>query len=125
VTIKPLILTVDRNRRNLELLGQCLADQGCEVYPVSALDCFDPIVEQAARFRLALVDISGFDRRVWRFCNQITDQGVPLYIISPHHVSWVKHESLTHGARGVLFKPLPVHEFSNLVQTIVRHPSNE
>jgi hypothetical protein len=50
----PFILTVDRNQRNLELLGQFLGKEGYSTLPVSTLEDFERILDQSHILGLAL-----------------------------------------------------------------------
>ena len=122
---RKLILTVDRNQRNLELLAQFLNKEGYETLPVSSLEGFDKIFEQVDSFGLALVDISGFDRRIWECCEKLSSDDVPLLVISPPQLSAIRQESMTHGAQGVMFKPLMVAELMNVVRSLSRDILNE
>ena len=122
---KPLILTIDRNRRNLELLGQFLKEQGYTTLSGSTVEDFDQILLRTEEFGLALVDISGFDRGIWALCEKLTDQGVPLLVISPQQIPQIQQESLAHGAHGVLFKPLVVKQLVSVIQTMIRDVSSE
>ena len=78
-----VILTVDRNERNLELLAQFLGKAGYQTLPVSSLEEFARALEQVDGLGIALVDISGFDRSIWSYCEQLSDKGVPLLVVSP------------------------------------------
>jgi DNA-binding response OmpR family regulator len=120
VTAKGRILTVDRNQRNLELLEQFLQKQGYETVPVSTLENFEQILAQADSFGIALVDISGFDRSIWSYCEQLSTHEVPLLILSPPQLKSIRQESLAHGAQDVLFKPLIPNDFVSLVRTMIR-----
>jgi DNA-binding response OmpR family regulator len=120
VSAQPLILTIDRNQRNLELLAQFLSKEGYSTVSVSSLDNFDAILEQSDSVALALVDISGFDRNIWAFCEKLTDKGIPLLVISPQQLAGIRQESLAHGAQGVLFKPLVVKELAAIIRNMLR-----
>jgi DNA-binding response OmpR family regulator len=120
-----LILTADRNQRNLELLAHFLNKEGYETLPVSSLEGFDKIFEQVDSFGLALVDISGFDRRIWEYCEKLSNNDVPLLVISPPQLSAIRQESIMHGAQGVMFKPLIVAELMNVIRSLSRDTLNE
>src|SRR5689334_11853848 len=115
-----LILTVDHNKRNLELLAQFLGREGYETRPVTTLDEFEVAVNDANAFGLALVDIAGFDRGIWQYCEQLSDKGVPLFILSPQHMTRIQQESIAHGAQGVLFKPLVVKELMSMIRSMMQ-----
>lgn len=64
----PLILAVDRNERNLELLAQYLGKEGYEIFKAASFEAFEQALAHSKEIELALVDIAGFDRRVWECC---------------------------------------------------------
>src|SRR5262249_44626616 len=101
--VTPLVLTVDRNKRNLELLAQFLAKEGYQTRSVSTLEDFEQALEHVHTFGLALIDISGFDRSIWQYCEKLSDHGVPILIVSPQNLSRIRQESFSHGAQEVLF----------------------
>jgi DNA-binding response OmpR family regulator len=115
-----VILTVDRNKRNLELLAQFLGKEGYQTHAVTSLDEFKLALDMADQFGLALVDISGFDRGIWEYCEALSDRGIPLLILSPQHMSRIQQESMSHGAMGVLFKPLVIRELTSMIRNIMQ-----
>ena len=116
----PKILTVDHNRRNLELLAQFLGKEGYETYPIKTLEGFAAALDETENLGMALVDISGFDRHIWEYCERLSDKGVPLLIISPKQLSYIKQDSFTHGAQGVLFKPLVIKELTSMIRSMIQ-----
>jgi DNA-binding response OmpR family regulator len=119
------ILTLDHNQRNLELLEQFLGKEGYTTIPVSTLVAVEEILENTEGIGIALVDISGFDRRIWEYCERLANQGVPLLVISSQQVVGIQQESLSHGAQGVLFKPLVVKELSSVIRSLIRGDPDE
>lgn len=118
--LKPLILAVDRNRRNLELLTQVLARQGYQVLAKISLEEVEEAMNTTTTIKLALVDISGFDARIWKLCQRLREQGIPFLVISPQHQAAVQQASVTHGALGLLGKPLIMREFLQLIQNLLK-----
>jgi len=123
--IKPRILTIDRNQRNLELLNQFLGKEGYETLPMTTLSDLAKILEHPEKLGLALVDISGFDRSIWEYCEQLSNKGIPLLVVAPQQLANIRQEGLSHGADGVLFKPLVVKELMSLIRSLIREDSNE
>jgi len=116
---QPSILVVDRNQRNLELLVQFLGQAGYQVLPARDLDDSDHVLAAHAEISLALINLAGFDRRIWDLCEQVRTEGMPLLVISPKQSVAIEMESLAHGARGVLTKPLVVRELLALIQRLL------
>ncbi len=119
------ILTIDRNQRNLELLAQFLGKEGYETVSVSALESLEQILEHPENIGIALIDISGFDRNIWAYCEKLTELGVPLLVISPQKLINIRQESISHGAHGVLFKPLVTRELTTIIRTLMGDVSHE
>jgi DNA-binding response OmpR family regulator len=120
-----LILTIDHNQRNLELLSQFLSKEGYRTLAISTLEDFEKILGDTEKFGLALIDISGFGRGIWALCEKLTDQGVPLLVISPQQLPEIQQESLAHGAQGVMYKPLVVKQLVNVIKTMMRNVSSD
>ncbi len=114
-----MIVTADRNRRNLELLSQFLNKEGYQTVAASSIEELEQVIDQTDHIMLALVDISGFDRSIWQFCEQLRAKNIPLLILSPRHSAAIQQESITHGARGVLVKPLVVKELLGLIKSLI------
>ncbi len=112
------ILIVGYLPRNLELLGQFLEKIGYTVLAANNLPDFAAYVDGTYRIGLALVDITGFDRVIWEHCQQCRDLDIPLLIISAQQIPTIHQESMTHGAHGVLFKPLVMKELVSLVNNL-------
>jgi len=117
---KPLILAVDRNRRNLELLTQVLGQQGYQVLAKISLEGVEEALNAPITIKLALVDISGFDASIWGLCQRLREQKVPFLVISPHQQAAVQQASIAHGALGLLRKPLIMREFLQLIQNLLK-----
>ena len=68
---------------------------------------------------MALIDISGFDRTIWQYCEQLREKGIPLLVISPRESATITQEGITHGARSVLVKPLVMKELLILIHSMI------
>ncbi len=114
-----LVLTIDHNKRNLDLLAKYLEQAGYDTLGVSRLEELDQILAGQQLISLALVDISGFDRSIWERCRQLSEQGIPLLIVSPRQSAAIREESMTHGAQSVLIKPLVIRELLALLARLI------
>ena len=119
VEAQPSILVLDHNQRNLELLAQFLGQAGYQVLAARDLDESGQMLEAHGEIGLALINLAGFDRRIWDLCEQVRTKGMPLLVISPKQSVAIEMESLAHGARGVLTKPLVVRELLVLIQRLL------
>lgn len=119
MTGNSLILAVDRNQRNLELLAQFLNNEGYQMLAANSLEDVARAIGQPARIGMALVDISGFDRRIWDCCEQLRNRQIPFLILSPKQSAAIQHESLCCGARSILVKPLIVKDLLSIVHSLL------
>jgi DNA-binding response OmpR family regulator len=120
MTEPPAILAVDRNRRNLDLLGQFLHRQGYQVHAASTLEEVDRELEEETMLALALVDLAGFDRRIWARCDRLYLAGIPFLVIVPQPAATVYQLSLSHGARDMLVKPLRMQALTSAIDRLIR-----
>ena len=120
MTQQSLILAVDRNRRNLELLTQFLGKEGYETMAATNFDEFEQALSDN-EVKLVLLDISGFDRSIWNLCEQLQGEQIPFLIISPKQSAAIQQESLAHGARSMLVKPLIVKQLLGLIQSLLEN----
>ena len=112
------IVTVNRSRRNLELLGEVLHREGFPTRPATTLDELDELIDHAERdeIRLVLLDVSGFDRAVWDRCERLRALAIPFLVLSPRQSAAIRLQGLERGARAVLAKPLLIRELLALVR---------
>ncbi len=114
-----LILAVDHNRRNLELLAQFLQQAGFRTLGITSLAALDRVLLEPLDVGLALVDLSGFDHSIWERCQRLSEQGIPLLVISPRESAAIRQEGLIHGARSVLTKPVVARELIGVIRRLV------
>jgi DNA-binding response OmpR family regulator len=115
------ILTVDHNPRNLELLSQFLDQAGYQTMLAASMEEFDQAMARGEEIELALVDIAGFDSRIWRCCEKLRDRNIPLLIISPRQSAAIQETSIAHGAQSVLIKPLAVKELLGIMRSLLEN----
>ena len=119
MTGSSIILAVDCNQRNLELLAKFLDREGYRTIGASSFEEFAGAIAQPASIGMALVDISGFDRRIWDCCEQLRNQQIPFLVLSPKQSAVIQQESLCRGARSMLVKPLAVRELLKIVSSLL------
>jgi DNA-binding response OmpR family regulator len=124
MNVRPVILGVDRNHRNLELLSQFLEREGYQTRTAATLEEIDRVLAGANSIGLALVDIAGFDRAIWERCEGLRHHKIPFLVLSPRQSAAIQQTSLSHGARGVLIKPLIVKELLGLVRSLLEEDTD-
>ncbi|MBW4683417.1 MAG: response regulator [Microcoleus vaginatus WJT46-NPBG5] len=115
----PLILALDRNRRNLELLAKFLGKEGYQVLSATSLEEFEQFLERKEEIGVVLLDISGFDRSIWEHCEQLQAAQIPFLVLSPKQSAAIQQESFAHGARNMLVKPLVANQLLGLIRNLL------
>lgn len=113
------ILLLNHNTRNLQLLCEYLGKEGYQTLPVNSYEDFDQIIAARTPIAVALVDITGFDSQIWGYCENLRAWKIPFLVISPKLSTAVQQASLSHGARGVMIKPLVIKEFISIIQSLL------
>lgn len=113
------LLLVSRLPRNLQLLAEFLAKEGYATLTASTYEEFDQALTQPQAITGGLVDIAGFDGQIWTRCELLRTAKIPFLIFSPKQSAAIQQASLSHGARGVMVKPLVVKELIRVIQSIL------
>lgn len=112
----PHVLLVNRNQRNLELLSEFLQKSGYTISAVNSLEALDRALASEEHIGVALVDITGFSPEIWGRCEQLRNKKKPFLVVSPKQSAAIQQASLSHGAKGVMTKPLVIKELIGLIQ---------
>ena len=107
---KPVILVANSNRADLELLTQQLAKEGYATLDAASLEELDERIRVSKEIALGLIDLSGFDQRVWDRCEALRKARIPYIVISPQRSPLTQRESMKHGASGLLVKPVGIKD---------------
>ncbi|RMG97076.1 MAG: DNA-binding response regulator [Chloroflexi bacterium] len=113
------ILVVNYNRRNLALLAGFLEKMGYSVCRAATLEELDKQLMNLASIKLALIDISGFDKRIWEKCEQLRNQSVPFLIIYPEQLAKLKEAGLASGATDMMVKPLVQRKLLAFIESLM------
>lgn len=113
------LLLVSRLPRNLQLLADFLGKEGYATLTAASYEEFDQRLALLQTISGSLIDIAGFDAAIWTRCERLREAKVPFLIFSPRQSAAVQQASFSHGARGVMVKPLVVKELIGIVQSIL------
>ena len=116
---RPVVLALDRNRRNLELLAKLLHQEGLGIREVTTIEELDKAIEQVGTFSVALLDLAGLDRSIWRRCQRLQEAGVPFLVISPRQSMQLYQDGLSRGAKAVLVKPLAASDLMKVIRCLL------
>lgn len=114
-----LVLLVNCNRRNLALLVRYMVREGYQTLSAHNLEAFDKVLEETENIALALVDVTGFNPAIWERCDRLYQSAIPFLVIAPRDLPALQQASMTHGAQGILVKPLVPNTLMELVHSLV------
>ncbi len=117
--MKHTLLLVSHLQRNLQLLSDALVEEGYATIAVSSYEEFDQFLSQQYAIDGGLIDIAGFDQRIWERCEQLREAKIPFLVFSPKQSAAIQQASLSHGARGVMVKPLVLKELIGIIKSIL------
>lgn len=116
---KPLIMVLNRNKKNLELMEKFITPEGYQVKGLKTLSELKEAIRRDRKADLVLMDLTGFDKRIWAECENLRKNEVPFLIISPTSHMELHKESMKHGAQDFLVKPLVVKEILALIKELL------
>ena len=118
-TVPQTLLLVSRMPRNLQLLADFLGKEGYATLKAHNYETFDQSLDQDHEIAGGLIDIAGFDADIWLRCERLRAAKVPFLIFSPRQSAAIQQTGLSHGARGVMTKPLVMKELIGVIRSIL------
>jgi len=106
----PVILIVNANRSEMETFSKELEAEGYATVGVSSLREMDRAIKLQENIKLAMLDLVGFDKSIWKYCDRMNKIKIPFIVIAPQRSPAIQRESMQHGANGLLVKPLGIKE---------------
>ena len=119
MTEKSVILIVDSNHADLELMGQQLGQEGYDTVSAASLEELDQAIQGKLPINISLIDLAGFDQRIWERCDELCKIKIPFIAISPRRSPTIQRDSMKHGASGLLVKPLGIKNLMECVHTLL------
>lgn len=113
------LLLVNHLPRNLQLLSEFLEKEGYATVSASTYEELDQVLSQQTPIHGALVDIAGYDARIWTRCEQLRAAKIPFLVVSPQQSAAIQQAGLAHGARSVMVKPLVIKELIGVIKSIL------
>ncbi len=117
-----VLLVLSFNRRNLELLTQVLERANYQIIATSNYTELERALSNYVTVSLGLIDLAGCDRHIWSYCEQLQVANIPFLTFTPQYNPVVERDSLAHGARSVLVKPLVIKNLLLLINSLVGKP---
>lgn len=118
LTKRPVIVVANSNQVDLGLLSQQLVKVGYDTMDAASLEELDKIIRMNKEIDLVLIDLSGFDQRIWEHCDMLRKVRIPYIVISPQRSPLIQRESIKHGASCLLVKPLGIKELLEYIYTL-------
>lgn len=113
------LLLVSRLPRNLQLLAEVLGKEGYTTLQVTSYEAFDQALAGPQAIAGSLIDIAGFGAAIWPRCEHLRAACIPFLIFLPRQSETIQQASRSHGAEGIMVKPLVVKELLGVIRSIV------
>lgn len=113
------LLILSKIPKNIELMADFLKKHGFDSVPASSYEQLEEALSNNS-FDAALLDISGFDSKIWSYCEKIKYTGKDFLIISSVKNPKIDHEGLKKGAKGVIGKPVVMKELIELIKAMLK-----
>ncbi|HEY7418540.1 MAG TPA: hypothetical protein VH593_25410 [Ktedonobacteraceae bacterium] len=113
------LLLVSRLPRNLQLLAEVLGKEGYATLQAADYETFDQVLAQPQAIAGSLIDIAGFDAAIWPRCEHLRAASIPFLIFLPRQSEAIQQASRSHGAEGIMVKPLVMKELLGVIRSIV------
>jgi DNA-binding response OmpR family regulator len=118
LTKKPVIVVANSNQADLGLLTPQLVKEGYDTLNAASLEELDKIIRMGKEINLVIIDISGFDQRIWERCDTLRKARIPYIVISPKRSPLIQRESMKYGASCLLVKPIGIKEMLEYIYTL-------
>jgi CheY-like chemotaxis protein len=115
---KPVVIIANSNQADLGLMSQQLGKEGYDTLNAASLEELDEKLHMNKNIALGLIDLSGFDQRIWERCDTLHKAKIPYIVISPQRSPLVQRESMKHGASCLLVKPLGIRDLLEYIYTL-------
>jgi CheY-like chemotaxis protein len=115
---KPVVIIANSNQADLGLMSQQLGKEGYDTLNAASLEELDEKLQMNKNIALGLIDLSGFDQRIWERCDTLHKAKIPYIVISPQRSPLVQRESMKHGASCLLVKPLGIRDLLEYIYTL-------
>ena len=114
------ILLACRNRVNLSLMKDCLAEAGYRSCEAASLEDLQAVLQSnLSDIRVALLDLTGFSPDIWTCCEHLRNSAIPFLLISAQSNPRFQMTGVEHGAAGVLTKPLLKEQLLKLITNLM------
>jgi DNA-binding response OmpR family regulator len=113
------LLLVSRLPRNLQLLAEVLGKEGFATLQATSYEAFDHALARPQALAGSLIDLAGFDAAIWPRCEHLRAASIPFLIFLPRQSEAIQQASRSHGAEGILVKPLVVKELLGVIRSIL------
>ena len=115
---KSSILIVASSQGEMDILARWLEKDGFVIQRLKSPEELGKNVRQKKPVA-AVIDITGFDQRIWKHTQKLSEARIPFIIVAPQRSPTVQRQSLDAGANGVLVKPVRAKELSQHIHTML------
>ena len=103
---------------NARVLKQAVAEIGITGVEVNSESELNAELMSESPASAALVDVTGFGNKVWKFCELLQENEIPFVALSTPGEHALGNRSLSYGATSVLQKPVAKAALLELVRNL-------
>lgn len=118
MTLRGIVLSVGCNERNQGLLAELFEREGMHVDTVCSLEELDGNLDRVEEIAAVVIDLTGYDRRIWDRCERLRAADVPFVLLSRPPSAVTGREAKDRGARSILAKPVRQRQLVDLVRSL-------
>lgn len=111
-------LLLARNPANRRVLGELLENEGLAPVESGDVDEARKRVKAGGGLAMALVDVGGLPEEVWGLCEELSEAGVPVIVVTATRTQAVQEGTLRAGVHSVLEKPVRKANLAALVTSL-------
>lgn len=112
------LLVVNSNKKNLELLCRFLKNEGYNLFTAENIHDFEDVITNR-KISLALCDISGFSRDIFKLFGFLKSKGTPFIIISTPKLDIKSKKELLQKGSSIIEKPLVPEHLKELIKAMI------
>ena len=112
-------LVLETDEGNFQVLAKFLQKLDLGAIRIQNLNDFDAAMDARGPISIAIIDMLGFDDRIWDICKEIKKREIPMLMISSNHSSEIIRACYAVGAKGIFKKPVLMRELADSIHSLI------
>lgn len=115
---KRKILILEKNNNNFQLLEQLLKKYNIVCEGISDYEFFEKKINEIFNYKVVLIDITGFDNKIWEFCKMLYTKNIPFILLSGLQLNLVRKYEVGFRAYAIMQKPILIKDFLTTIMSV-------